>query len=105
MRVQVEVDSMKRLATVAGISLDEFADAIGSSRSLASLKLRQERPWYEPEIEALRSMLVERGVIVARTRIVDLIGKDNIKSPPPLRATAERLRAWSDGGGDGRETA
>lgn len=81
MKVTVEVDSVGQLLAASGITKTKLAEAINGSVSLVSLRIHGKRAWFQQEIDILLELLAERGTTIARRRLVELIGRENIWRP------------------------
>ena len=82
MRVSVEIETVRDLADVAGLGLEQVALPLQCSTSLASLKLLGRRPWYKQEVSIFHEVIRGRGVVISRRRLDRLIGRENIRGRP-----------------------
>lgn len=73
MNVSVPVESPRDLCRVAGISGTEVSHLFRCSLSLATKKLRGDRPMYRREADLLFAVVRDRGVVISEQRFLDLI--------------------------------
>lgn len=90
MKVMVKVETLRELISAAGVSIKDLAARLGLNQSTVTLKINGERPLFLDEVGPITAAINEAGrVEVYQEEVIDLVGKNNIKTRGYLKTATK----------------